>query len=85
MSGNRMRDISTVSIEVNSRWIPRLSHPLRMNAMSNPALCATRGRPPAKSRNAGSASDSSGASRTVSSEMPVSSVMFGGIGLCGLT
>ncbi len=40
---------------------------------------------PAHARNFGTASSRSGASATVSSEMPVSSVISAGMGLCGLT
>ena len=72
---------------VNSRSIPSLWQAVRRKPISKPALCATSGYcpSPAHARNSGTALSRSGASATVSSEMPVSSVISAGIGLCGLT
>ena len=65
--------------------MPLRSQAAAMKPVSKVALCAIIGRPPAKSKNARMASASSGASATSLSFMPVSSVMFAGMCMCGFT
>ena len=56
-----------------------------MKPVSKLALCAIMGRSPTKSRKARIASASLGAPATSLSRMPVSSVMFAGMGIFGST
>ena len=75
-SGLQYLDKATVSRYVGVNSMPHFSALWRMNPMSKEALCATNTQSPAKSRNFGSTMEISGASATISSVMPVSSVIL---------
>ena len=84
-SGSSRCESTRVSSTTGSNFIPLRSQAAAMKPVSKLALCAMIGRSPTKSRKARIASASEGAPATSESRMPVSSVMFAGIGIFGST
>ena len=70
-------------MEVGRKGMPHCRQPAAMKPMSNSALWAARGRSPTKSRKARRASSWEGAPSSISSVMPVSSVISGVRGRSG--
>lgn len=86
MPGSMERHMGTVSIEVNLQGMSCRAAAARRKEVSNGALWAMRtGLSPQKRRKSFTASSSPGASLTMASVMPVSSVILAGIGTPGLT
>ncbi len=83
--GSRYLAIATVSATVNTQSSPRSAQFLRINPISNSALCATMTQPLQNSINSGRITAISGSFITMSSRIFVSSSMANGIGTLGLT
>ncbi len=84
-SGYKNLHKGTVSTIVGSKLNPKSLQFLEIKLQSNPALCATTIESPINSKNLGKISSIDCASLTISSLIPVSSVILYGIGLLGFT